>query len=116
MQVFIRYLETGHNLLLYVLFPLFLLALKFHIVAVFLAPSLLFALLQRHCPISLFFVVQRPDHRPANELLNKKANEFGGFHGIIAYLLDNEANYIQAMGRVARQGKNGSFIEIFEKS
>ena len=49
------------------------------------------------------------------KLLNKKTNEFGGFHGIVAFLLDNEANYIQAMGRVARQGKNGSFIEIFEK-
>jgi preprotein translocase subunit SecA len=39
------------------------------------------------------------------KLLNKKALEHGGFHAIVTYLIDTTADYIQATGRVARQGK-----------
>ena len=49
------------------------------------------------------------------KLFNKKAQEAGGFHGIVTYLIASAADYIQATGRVARQGKNGSFIEIYCK-
>lgn len=49
------------------------------------------------------------------KLHNKKAKEAGGFHAIVTYLIDSPADYIQATGRVARQGKDGSFIEIFYK-
>jgi hypothetical protein len=43
-------------------------------------------------------------------LNSKQTNEAGGFHAIVTYLINNPADYIQATGRVARQGKNGSFI------
>lgn len=49
------------------------------------------------------------------KLYNKKAIKAGGFHAIVTYLIDNPADYIQATGRVARQGKNGSFVEIYNK-
>lgn len=49
------------------------------------------------------------------KLYNKKAENAGGFHAIVAYLIDNTADYIQATGRVARQGKKGSFIEIYNR-
>lgn len=44
------------------------------------------------------------------KLHDKKALSAGGFHGIVAYLIETPADYIQATGRVARQGKDGSFI------
>lgn len=43
------------------------------------------------------------------KLLNKNVNQKGGFHGIVTYLIGSTADYIQATGRVARAGKNGSF-------
>lgn len=49
------------------------------------------------------------------KLYNKKAENVGGFHAIVSYLIDNTADYIQATGRVARQGKKGSFIEIYNR-
>ena len=49
------------------------------------------------------------------KLYNKKAIKAGGFHAIVTYLIDSPADYIQATGRVARQGKQGSFIEIYQK-
>lgn len=49
------------------------------------------------------------------QLSNKKVIEAGGYHAIVAYLIDSPADYIQATGRVARQGKEGSFIEIYPK-
>ncbi len=49
------------------------------------------------------------------KLFNKKAENAGGFHAIVTYLIDNTADYIQATGRVARQGKKGSFIEIYNR-
>jgi hypothetical protein len=50
------------------------------------------------------------------KLYNRKAEEAGGFHAIVTYLIDNTADYIQATGRVARQGKKGSFIEIYSQN
>lgn len=47
------------------------------------------------------------------KLYNKKAIEVGGFHGIVTYLIQSPADYIQATGRVARQGTKGTFIEIY---
>lgn len=44
------------------------------------------------------------------KLFNKKAQEAGGFHAIITYLIETVADFIQASGRVARQGKDGSYI------
>lgn len=44
------------------------------------------------------------------KLFNKKAKEIGGFHGIVTYLIESVADYVQAQGRVARQGNKGSFI------
>ena len=49
------------------------------------------------------------------KLYSKKAIEAGGFHAIVAYLIDSPADYIQATGRIGRQGKKGSFIEIYKK-
>lgn len=43
------------------------------------------------------------------KLFNKKAENAGGFHAIVTYLIDNTADYIQATGRVARQGKKRKF-------
>lgn len=50
------------------------------------------------------------------KLYNKKAEKVGGFHAILTYLIDNTADYIQATGRVARQGNPGSFIEIYNRN
>lgn len=47
------------------------------------------------------------------KLLNKQAIKAGGYHAIVAYLIDSPAEYIQATGRIARQGKEGTFIEIY---
>lgn len=47
------------------------------------------------------------------KLNNKKVIAAGGYHAIVAYLIDIPADYIQATGRIARQGKEGSFIEIY---
>lgn len=49
------------------------------------------------------------------KLIDKSSEKAGGFHAIVTYLIDNTADYIQALGRVGRQGKPGSFIEIFMK-
>jgi hypothetical protein len=43
------------------------------------------------------------------KLYSKKTELSGGFHAIVTYLIDNTADYIQATGRIARNGKNGSF-------
>lgn len=47
------------------------------------------------------------------KLLNKIVIDAGGFHAIVTYLIDSPADFIQATGRIARQGKKGTFIEIF---
>ena len=39
---------------------------------------------------------------------NKRALELGGFHAIVTYQIESEADEIQANGRVARQGCPGS--------
>lgn len=49
------------------------------------------------------------------KLSNKKAIELGGFHGIVTFQIESEADEIQANGRVARQGKPGSIIRIISR-
>ena len=50
------------------------------------------------------------------KLTNKKAAENGGFHAIITYQIESEADEIQAFGRVGRQGKSGSASMIISKN
>ena len=49
------------------------------------------------------------------KLINKKATNKGGFLAIVTFLIDSITDYIQATGRVARQGKPGVFIEIYSQ-
>lgn len=49
------------------------------------------------------------------KLLNKQAKKAGGYHAIVTYLIDSPADFIQATGRIARQGKDGTFIDIINE-
>lgn len=49
------------------------------------------------------------------KLQNKNAIKVGGFHAVITYLIDSEADWIQATGRIARQGKPGSIEEVYSE-
>jgi hypothetical protein len=43
-------------------------------------------------------------------LQNKNAVKVGGFHAFVTFLVSSKADWIQATGRVARQGKPGSIV------